>query len=113
VRHEDLKGRILTIGGGSPPALKRIQNELIQDPAIQYFNSPDHDTSLTYVAAGQAVVLSPGFLNDHNSMYAWIPFAPDITLPCVLCTHAGDTRRSVKRFAELLIEYYRQDGLML
>ncbi len=113
VRKEDLKGRTLMVGGGSPPLLKRIQNELIMDPEISYFNSDDHDTSLTYVAADQAVVLSPGFLNDHHPDYRWIPFDTDVTMPCVLCTHASDSRRSLNRFLEVLLEYYRNPDLKL
>lgn len=113
ITKDDLLGRTLMIGGGSPPALKKIQNEIIQDPAVSYFNSPDHDTSMTYVAAGQAVVLAPGFLNDHNQAFTWIPYDTDTSLPCVLCTHISDTRRSLDRFLKVLTDYYRQPGLML
>jgi DNA-binding transcriptional LysR family regulator len=113
IRKEDLKGRTLMVGGGSPVQLKRIQNEIIRDPEISYFNSDDYDMSLTYVAAGQAVVLSPGFLNDHHEMFRWIPFDTDVTMPCVLCTHASDSRRSLNRFLEVLLDYYRNPDLKL
>ncbi len=113
ITKDDLKGRTLMIGGGSPGPLKKIQNVIIQDPSVNYFNSPDHDTSMTYVEADEAVVLAPGFLNDHNPKYTWIPYEPDISMPCVLCTHISDTRRPLIRFAELLLEYYRKPGLML
>ena len=68
---------------------------------------------MTYVEADEAVVLAPGFLNDHNPKYTWIPYEPDISMPCVLCTHISDTRRPLIRFAELLLEYYRNPDLML
>ena len=48
---EDLYGRTLTVGGGSPPALKAVQHRLILSGKIDYFNSADHDTTLTNVAA--------------------------------------------------------------
>ncbi len=113
ITRENLKGRTLMIGGGSPPELKKIQNEIIRDPEISYFNSPDYDTSLTYVAADQAVVLAPGYLNDHHGMFRWIPFDTDVSMPCVLCTHASDSRRSLNRFLEILTEYYRDPALKL
>ncbi|MGX8721350.1 MAG: LysR family transcriptional regulator, partial [Eubacteriales bacterium] len=52
IHEEDLYGRTLMVGGGSPPALKAVQNRLINSGKIRYFNSPDHDTTLTNVAAG-------------------------------------------------------------
>ncbi|MBR3310747.1 MAG: LysR family transcriptional regulator [Solobacterium sp.] len=113
ITKDDLKGRTLMIGGGSPGPLKKIQNEIIQDPSVNYFNSPDHDTSMTYVAADEAVVLAPGFLNDHNPNFTWIPYETDISMPCVLCTHISDSRRPLHRFVELLLEYYRNPALRL
>ena len=113
ITKEDLKGRVLMIGGGSPAPLRKLQQEIIQDPSVTYFNSNDHDTSMTYVAADEAVVLSPGFLNDHNSQFAWIPYDTDIAMPCALCTHAGDSRKTVRRFLELLKEYYSDKSLLL
>lgn len=101
------------VGGGSPGLLRKLQQEIISDPSVSYFNSNDHETSLTFVASESAVVLSPGFLNDHNPQFAWIPYDSDLSVPCVLCTHAGDTGRSVRRLVEMLTQFYRQDGLML
>ena len=74
VRAEDLYGRTLMVGGGSPQALKAVQHRLIGSGKIDYFNSADHDTTLTNVAAGRGVCLAPGFLNDHSGQFAWIPF---------------------------------------
>jgi len=50
---EDLYGRMLMVGGGSPQALKAVQHRLIATGKIDYFNSADHDTTLTNVAAGR------------------------------------------------------------
>ena len=74
VTGEDLYGRTLMIGGGSPPALRAVQHRLTASGKINYFNSPDHDTTLTNVAAGRGICLAPGFLNDHSGQFAWIPF---------------------------------------
>ena len=83
---EDLYGRTLMVGGGSPQALKTVQHRLISSGKINYFNSADHDTTLTNVAAGRGVCLAPGFLNDHSGQFAWIPFDCSESFSCVLCT---------------------------
>ena len=105
---EDLFGRTLMVGGGSPPALKAVQHRLIVSGQIQYFNSPDHDTTLTNLAAGRGVCLAPGFLNDHSGQFAWIPFDCEESFSCVLCTHKSDHRQSLTAFIELLKELYRE-----
>lgn len=104
---EDLKGRTLMVGGPSQSPLRRVQQRMIATGWIDYFNSDDHDTSLTNVAAGRAVVLSPGFLNDHTGEFAWIPFDCQERLPCVICTHGYEKRESVKRFVELLCSLHQ------
>lgn len=102
----DLYGRTLMIGGGSPPALKAVQHRLISSGKISYFNSVDHDTTLTNVAAGKGVCLAPGFLNDHSGQFAWIPFDCTESFPCVLCTHKDDTRSNVTAFINTLKNLY-------
>ena len=109
---EDLKGRTLMIGGGSPSSLRSLQQRLIRDSEISYFNSNDHDTSLTFVASGKAVVLSPGFLNDHHPDFAWIPFDCQETVPCVLCSHISDKRKPVTDLIELICRYYGDKTLL-
>ena len=86
ITQEDLYGRTLMVGGGSPQALKAVQHRLIATGQIDYFNSADHDTTLTNVAAGRGVCLAPGFLNDHSGQFAWIPFDCRESFSCVLCT---------------------------
>ena len=103
----DLYGRTLMVGGGSPAALKAVQHRLISTGKIRYFNSPDHDTTLTNVAAGRGVCLAPGFLNDHSGQFAWIPFDCKESFSCVLCTHKDDNRPSLKAFLDVLKELYR------
>ena len=107
ITEADLYGRTLMVGGGSPAALKAVQNRLISTGKMRYFNSPDHDTTLTNVAAGRGVCLAPGFLNDHSGQFAWIPFDCRESFSCVLCTHKDDNRPSLKAFLDVLKELYR------
>jgi DNA-binding transcriptional LysR family regulator len=103
---EELYGRTLMVGGGSPPALKAVQHRLIASGKFNYFNSADHDTTLTNVAAGRGVCLAPGFLNDHSGQFAWTPFDCRERFSCVLCTHKNDTRYGVNEFIEVLKGLY-------
>ena len=105
---EDLHGRTLMVGGGSPGALRAVQQRVISSGQVEYFNSPDHDTTLTNVAAGRGVCLAPGFLNDHSGQFAWIPFDCPERFECVFCTHKNDGRESLKRFIGILQELYRE-----
>ena len=108
ITEEDLYGRTLMVGGGSPQALKAVQHRLISTGKIDYFNSADHDTTLTNVAAGRGVCLAPGFLNDHSGQFAWIPFDCRESISCVLCTHRDDNRPNVKAFLDILKKLYAE-----
>ena len=108
ITQEDLYGRTLMVGGGSPQALKVVQHRLIATGQIDYFNSADHDTTLTNVAAGRGVCLAPGFLNDHSGQFAWIPFDCRESFSCVLCTHRDDNRPSLKTFLNILMRLYAE-----
>lgn len=107
VKTEDLTGRTLMVGGGSPAALRKVQQRVISTVEVDYFNSADHDTTLTNVAANLGICLAPGFLNDHNPDFAWTPFDCEETISCVLCTHKDDTRETVQELVELLREQYK------
>nr|MCR5073302.1 substrate-binding domain-containing protein [Clostridiales bacterium] len=106
IREADLYGRTLMVGGGSPQALRSVQHRLTSSGKIDYFNSADHDTTLTNVAAGRGVCLAPGFLNDHSGQFAWIPFDCGESFSCVLCTHKEDQRDSLKTFLGILKQLY-------
>ena len=108
IREEDLAGRTLMVGGSSPATLRSVQQRLISSGKIQYFNSPDHDSTLTNVASGKGVCLAPGFLNDHSGQFAWIPFNCKESFSCVLCTHKTDHRESLADFIGILKKLYRE-----
>ncbi len=102
VKEKDLYGKTLLVGGGSPPALKRVQDRVLRSGKVNYLTSADHDTTLVRVAAGQAVCLSPGFFRDEHDGFAWTRFDCEEHFNCVLCTHAQDKRESVKTLVEML-----------
>ena len=108
IKEEDLYGRTLMVGGGSPPALRAVQQRLISSGRISYFNSADHDTTRVNVAAGKGICLAPGFLNDHSGQFAWTPFDCKENFSCVLCTHRNDNRDSLKKFVDILKKIYKE-----
>ena len=106
ITDEDIYGRTLMVGGGSPALLRAVQQKLISSGKINYFNSPDHDTTLTNIASGKGICLAPGFLNDHSGQFAWIPYDCRETFSCVLCTHKADKRESLTSFIKILQKLY-------
>ena len=107
ITDEDIYERTLMVGGGSPAMLRSVQQILISSGKIKYFNSPDHDTTLTNVAAGRGICLAPGFLNDHSGQFAWIPYDCKDTFKCVLLTHKTDQRENVRVFLQTLSALYK------
>ena len=108
ITDEDIYGRTLMVGGASPALLRSVQQKLISSGKIEYFNSPDHDTTLTNVASGKGICLAPGFLNDHSGQFSWIPYDCDDTFSCVLCTHKADGRESLNTFINVLQKLYNE-----
>ncbi len=104
IRPEDLVDRTLMVGGGSPPPLRALQDRIVHTYGVRHFNSQNHETTLTNVAAGRGVCISPGFLNDNSGEFAWTPVDCEEHLKCVLCTHAGEKRDSVKAFLRILLD---------
>lgn len=107
ITDEDLYGRTLMVGGGSPNALRSVQQKLISSGKIEYFNSPNHDSTLVNVASGKGICLAPGFLNDHSGQFAWIPYGSRECFHCVLCTHKTDSRESLAAFIQTLQKLYK------
>ena len=105
----DLKGRTLMIGGGSPPVLRRLQQKIISSVDVNYFNSPDHETTMTNVASDNGICLTPGFFNDHNGEFAWTKFDCDDYFDCKLCIHSKDKRESLMEFIKILQRLYSEN----
>lgn len=110
ISESDLYGRSLMIGGGSQQSLRRVQNQLIASGKLEYFNSPDHDTTLTNVASGRGICLAPGYLNDHSGQYRWIPYQTEEHFDCLLCIHEDDQRQSLRDFIQILQELYQNSA---
>ncbi len=106
ITDEDIYGRTLMVGGGSPAALRAVQQKLISSGKIDYFNSPDHDSTYINIASGKGICLAPGFLNDHSGQFAWIPYNSNECFHCVLCTHKTDNRESLIAFIKTLQKLY-------
>ena len=107
ITDEDIYGRTLMVGGGSPAALRNVQQKLISSGKIEYFNSPDHDSTYVNIASGKGICLAPGFLNDHSGQFAWIPYDCTECFHCVLCTHKTDSRESLTAFIKTLQKLYK------
>ena len=111
IREEDLSGRRLMVGGGSPPQLVTVQDRVIADANVGYYNSHDHDTTLINVAAGSGVCLSPGFLRGDDPGYRWVPFDCPERFDCGICVREREERPPVIRFMEILKKVYSEyDG---
>ncbi len=107
ITERDLEGRTFMIGGGSPPEMIAVQNSIINNVSVNTINSLNHDMSLTYVAAEKGIVLAPGFADDNNGEFAWIPFDCPEYIKCVLGSHKSDKRRCTKHFIELAQAAYK------
>ena len=107
ITDEDIYGRTLMVGGGSPAAPRNVQQKLISSGKIEYFNSPDHDSTYVNIASGKGICLAPGFLNDHSGQFAWIPYDCTECFHCVLCTHKTDSRESLTAFIKTLQKLYK------
>ena len=108
VTESDLYGRTLMIGGGSPAALRTVQQRIISSGKVKYFNSADHDTTHINIAARRGICLAPGFLNDHSGQLMWIPFDCKETFSCQLVTHKTDKRESLSHFISIMKKLYRE-----
>ncbi len=85
----------------------------IDEKSLEQVSGPDHDTSLTFVKAQKAIVLSPGLLNDHHPEFRWIPFDCEETIPCILCTHSEDKRKTINKLTEQIISFYSNPDLIV
>lgn len=109
----DLAGQTLMVGGGSPYELQKAQQSVIDTGKVHTINSRDHMTTITNVAAGIGVCLSPGFCNDHLGEFVWTPFDTAEAMDCVFATKKDDNRAFLKRFIEITQEFYHMPAIQL
>ncbi len=110
IQMEDLKGKTLMVGGGSQRNLIIVQNRVLNTLHIPFFNSDDHDMTLTNIAANRAIVLAPGFLHDRNDGFVWIPFNCYETIHCCLAIKENDNRKSLLSLIEILEKLYANEN---
>ncbi|EOS67062.1 LysR family transcriptional regulator [Oscillibacter sp. 1-3] len=104
----DLSGRTFMVGGGSPGELIAVQNRIVESGQVSVLNCPNHETALANVAAQKGIVLAPGFTDDHNGEFAWVPFDCAESISCVLGYHREDNRASTRLFIELAQAAYAE-----
>lgn len=112
IHSSDLKNKTLMVGGGSQRQLKIVQDRVLNEINIPFFNSNDHDTTLTNIAANKAIVLAPGFLHDRNDGFAWIPFDCHETIDCCLAFKEDDNRESLKTFIKTILDLYKDIDIL-
>ena len=103
---EDLSGRTFMVGGGSPSEMMVVQNRIVDSGRVNVLNCPDHETAMANVAARKGIVMSPGFTNDHNGEFVWIPFDCPEHIKCVFGYHRDDVRESTRHLIELTQSAY-------
>lgn len=110
---QDLAGRTLLVNGGSSKTLRKTQQRVMETVPINYYNSPTHDFTMIQVASDKAICLSPGYLNDHNGEFSWIPFDCPEKFELVLVTHRDKTSAAIQDLISILKEFYEQSDLNL
>ncbi len=113
VTAQDLASRTLLVNGGSSQTLRQVQQRVLSTVPIHYFNSPTHDFTLIQVASDKAICLSPGYLNDHSGVFAWIPFDCPESFDLVLVSHQDQLNPAIANLIALLQELYDQSSLHL
>ncbi|MBR1747011.1 MAG: LysR family transcriptional regulator [Clostridia bacterium] len=104
VKKTDLSGRTLLVGSVSRKNLRRLQIELEDEGVVRTFNSDSHDTTLTLVAAGKAVCLSPDFYRAEGGECAWLAYDTDAFIQISLLMPFGPVGSDLSRLVDLLIE---------
>lgn len=104
----DLSGRTLLVGGGSSRELRALQDEVTRSQDIKTLISHDHATTLTRIAAGQAVCLSPDLFQDDDPHFAWLNFQPTIRMPYYLVVKKGASQRVID-FIQILRRLYQPE----
>ncbi|MBR4225826.1 MAG: LysR family transcriptional regulator [Candidatus Methanomethylophilaceae archaeon] len=105
VTAKDLEGRTLMVGGGSPPALRKVQQRVVATGKVGFFNSPDHDTTLVNVESGNGVCLAPDFLRMPGDGFGWVRFRCKEGFDCGVAMRK-ECPPEVRRLAEILYDIF-------
>lgn len=110
ITEDMLDGRTLLVGGDTPPELRIVQKRVTEHRKLEILHSHNLNTTLSYIAAKKGICLAPGFTNDHNGEFSWIPFDCAEKMQCVLGFHKNDRKESTKLFIELAQNAYQNAG---
>ena len=105
VTEEDIVGRTLLVGAISRKNLRKLQLKLEKSGLVQTMNSDSHDTTLTLVASGKAICLSPDFYKAEGGNCAFLPFKTDAYIQISALVRENDARSEIREFVHLLQEY--------
>ncbi len=109
IRPEDIKSRKLIATNTKYPTVAHVMTRsIMQMYHNTYYLTQDAPTVLHSVASHVGVALVPGFLNDRSGELAWIPFATEEKINCVLLTKSSENRQSVLDFVSVLQEIYQE-----
>lgn len=109
ITKDDLNHYTLLVGSTSPHELIEAQKIVLTNPTVKQMNSYGHESTLTHIAMNDAVCLIPGFLNDLNDEFKWIPFECDIKMPFCFGTQKNESRDYVLRFIEITKDVYQRN----
>ena len=107
ITEEMLDGRTLLIGGDTPSELSLVHQRLIGRGKVEVLHSYNLNTTLSYIATQKGICIAPGFTNDHNREFAWIPFDCPERIRCVFGYHKNDRTESTRIFIELAQNAYQ------
>ncbi len=111
IQPEDIRDRKLIATNTKYPTVAHvITRSIMQTYHNTYYMTQDAPTVLHSVASHVGVALVPGFLNDRSGELAWVPFATEEKIYCVLLTRASENRQGVLEFVKLLQEIYKEHG---
>ena len=109
ITEEDLKDRVLiTTNARVPTNVHQLVQKVVQHYHNINYLVYDEKMLLHNVASGMGVALVPGILDDHSGEFAWVPYDTEEKLSCMLLLHAGESRKNVLSFVEVLQEVYRE-----
>lgn len=114
IRAEDLEGLSFIVGEGTTPALKIIQDRVMESVNVYPLYTEGLHVAWTDVKAGLGVVICPGIANPRNNEFRWVPFDCQETETYGWAYRRDETRDSIRKFIDITKRYYEDtEGLAL